>query len=54
MGAETKDGIQEYNVTLDNLDPIAGKIIMTKTGWQSANLSNMANKCFINYQRDKS
>lgn len=44
MGAETKNGLQEYNVTLDNLDTIAGKIIMTKTGWQTANLSNMANK----------
>ena len=44
MGAETKDGLQEYHVTLDDLNTIAGKMIMTKTGWQSANLSNMADK----------
>jgi hypothetical protein len=44
MGAETKDGLQEYHVTLDDLNTIAGKIVMIKTGWQSANLSNMADK----------
>ena len=44
MGAETKDGLQEYHVTLDDLNAIAGKIIMTKTGWQSAYLSNISDK----------